>query len=84
MTIRPALPNAACRGEDPELFFPLGQGLPSDQQIDAAKVVCRRCPEISDCLQWALEVSPVEGVWGGTAESERKALIYNRQRKRVS
>ena len=47
--------HAACRDEDPELFFPIGNTGPALLQIDEAKQVCRRCPVMDSCLQWALE-----------------------------
>ncbi len=47
--------NAVCREEDPELFFPIGNTGPALLQIEEAKAVCRRCPVIEQCLQWALE-----------------------------
>ena len=36
--------DAACRDEDPELFFPIGNTGPALLQIEEAKQVCRRCP----------------------------------------
>ncbi|MGH3981118.1 MAG: WhiB family transcriptional regulator, partial [Pseudonocardiaceae bacterium] len=36
--------SAACRDEDPELFFPVGDDGPALVQIAAAKTVCARCP----------------------------------------
>ena len=60
--------NAVCREEDPELFFPIGNTGPALLQIEEAKAVCRRCPVMDQCLQWALEsgqeVSTVEGEGG--------------------
>ena len=35
--------EAACRDEDPELFFPIGNTGPALMQIEEAKAVCRRC-----------------------------------------
>ena len=60
--------DAACRDEDPELFFPIGNFGPALIQIEEAKSVCRRCPVSSACLQWALESGQDGGVWGGTSE----------------
>lgn len=64
--------RAACRDEDPELFFYKGRedSLQASAQIIKAKTVCRRCPVISDCLRYALKTGP-EGVWGGTTFDER-------------
>ena len=66
--------RAACRDEDPELFFPLGDSGPALMQIEDAKTVCRSCNVVSDCLTWALESSQDSGIWGGMSETERRAL----------
>ena len=52
--------RAACRDEDPELFFPIGNTGPALQQIEEAKAVCRTCPVIDTCLKWALETGQGE------------------------
>ncbi|GGV21317.1 WhiB family transcriptional regulator [Streptomyces griseoflavus] len=66
--------SAACRTEDPDLFFPIGTSGPALLQTEQAKAVCRRCPVQEQCLQWALETGQSIGVWGGTSETERRAL----------
>jgi len=65
---------AACREEDPELFFPIGTTGPALMQVEQAKAVCRSCSVIDDCLSWAMESGQDSGVWGGLAEEERFAL----------
>ena len=69
-TTRHWVESAACAQTDPELFFP-EKGKPSG----SAKLVCRRCPAIAECLEFALN-SPiqVEGVWGATTFKERQEL----------
>lgn len=59
---------AACRDEDPELFFAW-----DEDDIDAAKAICAGCPVIRPCLDYALKHEK-EGVWGGTTEDERKRI----------
>ena len=66
--------RAACRMEDPELFFPNGNSGPWVHVIEEAKAVCRRCPVMDQCLQWALETGQDSGVWGGLSEDERRAM----------
>jgi WhiB family transcriptional regulator, redox-sensing transcriptional regulator len=66
--------RAACRDEDPELFFPIGTSGPALLQVEQAKAVCRRCPVTDECLRWALESGQDAGVWGGMSEEERRAL----------
>lgn len=65
---------AACRGEDPDLFFPIGTGGPALLQAEDAKDICnRRCPVRDACLLWALNHAEF-GVYGGMSEDERRAL----------
>ncbi len=66
--------HAACRQEDPDLFFPIGSTGPALVQQEQAKAVCRRCPVREQCLQWALDTRQTLGVWGGTSENERRSL----------
>ncbi len=66
--------RAACLGEDPELFFPVGNTGPALLQIEEAKAVCRRCEVVQTCLERAMESGHDFGVWGGMSEGERRAL----------
>jgi WhiB family redox-sensing transcriptional regulator len=66
--------RAACRDEDPELFFPIGTSGPALLQVDEAKSVCRRCTVTDACLSWAIESGQESGVWGGLSEDERREL----------
>ncbi|MEU7061607.1 WhiB family transcriptional regulator [Streptomyces sp. NPDC046197] len=69
------LRSAACVGEDPELFFPVGTTGPALREVAAAKRICARCPVITQCLDFALGSGQASGVWGGTCEEERDALL---------
>jgi WhiB family transcriptional regulator, redox-sensing transcriptional regulator len=75
--------HAACRDEDPELFFPIGNTGPALLQIDEAKRVCQRCAVLEPCLQWALGSGQDSGVWGGLSEDERRALKRRSARVRA-
>ncbi len=66
--------EAACRDEDPELFFPIGNIGPALLQIEEAKRICQSCQVRESCLQWALETCQESGVWGGMSEDERRLL----------
>jgi WhiB family redox-sensing transcriptional regulator len=63
---------AACLEHPQELFFPVGEGADAQAQNREAKAVCRGCPVIEDCLNWALDHGQEDGVWGGLAERERR------------
>jgi hypothetical protein len=40
-----------------------------------ASRVCQLCPVQTPCLRWALDTGQVSGIWGGTTEEERRALL---------
>lgn len=69
------LRSAACADTDPDPFFPVGTKGPALEEVAAAKRICSRCPVTSECLAWALSSGQASGVWGGTCEEERAALI---------
>jgi WhiB family redox-sensing transcriptional regulator len=75
--------RAACRHEDPELFFPVGNTGPAIAQIEEAKNVCVRCDVREECLKWALESGQDSGVWGGLSEDERRAMKRRAARHRA-
>ncbi len=69
--------RAACRDEDPELFFPIGTTDLAMAQLERAKAVCRTCPVQEPCLHWALHSEPIgqiAGVCAGLSEDERREL----------
>ena len=69
--------HSACRGLDPEIFYP-----ETDDEAAAAKVVCNVCSVRETCLEFALQGREKEGVWGGATEKERRRIL--RQRRRAS
>lgn len=66
--------RAACREEDPELFFPLSEMGPGARQAAEAKAVCARCPVRAECLDYALENGLDHGIFGGLTEEERRRV----------
>ncbi|MGD9482875.1 WhiB family transcriptional regulator [Streptomyces sp. TRM70308] len=76
--------RSACREEDPELFFPIGSTGSAALQIEEAKAVCRRCPVMETCLQWARDRGEDAGVWGGLSEDERRAMKRRASRTRTA
>ncbi|MEU0137233.1 WhiB family transcriptional regulator [Streptomyces sp. NPDC006296] len=75
--------HAACREEDPDLFFPIGSTGPALVQAEEAKAVCGACTVREQCLEWALENGQDAGVWGGLDENERRALKRRRARQQA-
>ena len=61
--------QAACRGCDPDLFYP-----ERGATVTAAKAICAACPVRGECLDYALEVGEHHGIWGGTSERQRKRI----------
>ncbi|MFE0731703.1 WhiB family transcriptional regulator [Streptomyces antibioticus] len=76
--------SAECRHEDPDLFFPIGTSGPALLQTEQAKAVCRRCPVREACLERAMNTDQTLGVWGGTSESERRAIKRRARARRGS
>lgn len=63
--------RAACRGSEPEAFFPTAtEGAELARAEAAAKRICTGCPVRAECLAWAMEVLPF-GIAGGLSEAER-------------
>lgn len=69
---------AACRDQDPELFFPNGTTGPWALAIEEAKAVCRGCPVMQTCGQWALENKIAFGIFGGLDERQRASYWRRR------
>jgi WhiB family redox-sensing transcriptional regulator len=67
--------EAACLGQPLALFFPRsGEQIPEE-----AAALCRSCPVQMDCLEDALAVGDIAGVWGGTSERARRRILRTRR-----
>lgn len=73
-TSEPWTDRAACRGEDPETFFPISEDGPGRAQVARAKGICRGCPVSVQCLDEALARGERAGIWGGMTTEERRQL----------
>jgi WhiB family redox-sensing transcriptional regulator len=62
---------AACRGKDPELWFPGPGG-----SVTEAKAICRHCDVLHECLAYALENNEQHGVYGGLTARERRRVPH--------
>lgn len=75
--------KAACRDEDPELFFPIGDStFAAQHQIREALAVCGGCEVRQECLLWAIDNNCAFGVWGGVDEDERRGMVRRKQRQK--
>jgi WhiB family redox-sensing transcriptional regulator len=80
--LKPTLDNwewqfdGACVDADPESFFlePNMRGKEKRTREVNAKTICNTCPVKQQCLDHALKVPEVYGVWGGMTEEERHVL----------
>ena len=61
--------RAACRGTNLEVFFP-GRGEPAEP----ARRICACCAVRQPCLDYAISHGIVDGIWGGLAGRDRRAL----------
>lgn len=75
---------AACKGEDPELFFSPEMEYAQERlrREAKAKAICHGCPVWRDCLEYRLgaEHQLDGGIWGGQDEGERWRLRKRRIR----
>jgi WhiB family transcriptional regulator, redox-sensing transcriptional regulator len=67
--------RAACRGVDPEVFYPA-----TDEEAGDAKEVCAVCSVRESCLEYALTNRERDGVWGGATERERRRILRQRRK----
>jgi WhiB family redox-sensing transcriptional regulator len=67
--------RAACRGVDPDIFYPA-----SEEEAEAAKAICAVCPVREPCLEYALVNRERDGVWGGATERERRRIVRQRRK----
>lgn len=82
--LRPAdwMGDAACRGMDPDLLFPIKHG-DSGREVEKARKVCRACPVTNDCLEYALNNREKYGVWGGMSVRERAEFLKQRRQRQA-
>lgn len=81
--------QAACKGKEPALWFPLPLGGPNgpefsaaeQRNVDRAKTYCRTCPTREECLEFGLHEE--HGIYGGKTPRERRAILRNRNDGRL-
>lgn len=70
--------KAACRGPHAVVFFPPSRPERKEERLArerAAKEICRPCPVLQNCLDYAIRIREMNGIWGGLNETERKQII---------
>lgn len=63
------LGRGACREVATAVFFP-GRGA----STKPAKAICRSCPVVEECREYALGIPQLTGIWGGLSEADRKRI----------
>jgi WhiB family redox-sensing transcriptional regulator len=68
--------EGACNGADSESFFlePNQRGDSKRTKENKAIALCNTCPVKKQCLEHALSVPEIYGVWGGINEENRAKL----------
>jgi WhiB family redox-sensing transcriptional regulator len=69
--------DAACRGSDVSLFFPL-----KGEDSRPAQRVCAGCPVRAECESYAGSLWITAGVWGGLSERQRRVARSERRKAR--
>lgn len=69
----PWMADAVCNPKNAEVFFPT-TSITYAARLEAARHMCNACPVTADCLAYALELDPVDGIWGGLTPEERASL----------
>ena len=69
--------SAACRGLDPEMFFP-ARG--NSRGLREALAVCATCPVTEPCMEEGV-TGERWGIWGATSERERRKMRRERGRQ---
>lgn len=65
-----AFRDAACRGSDPDLFFPEYPRFEPAAAKVAFETLCRACPARQECFDYAM-ANKTSGVWAGTTTEQR-------------
>ena len=65
-----------CSSVGGDLFFP-----EAGDSIAQPKKICSLCPVRSECLEYALNFPGIQGIWGGTSGTERRAIHKRRNQQ---
>ncbi|HEY2086986.1 MAG TPA: WhiB family transcriptional regulator [Mycobacterium sp.] len=67
--------EAACASVGGDFWFPEKGGSTAE-----AKKVCRTCPVVTECGEYALATQQRFGIWGNLSERERRHIANVRKR----
>ena len=73
--------RAECRGHPTSWWFP-EESRKNAAESNTAKAICRSCPVMSECLEYAMQYPTnymaLQGIWGGLTVSGRRKLEAER------
>lgn len=69
--------EAACKDEDPDLFFGEGSSYNYRRLIKKGKEICARCPVVERCMEFSEDLESEWGTFGGLDQEERRQLYVN-------
>jgi len=75
-----------CAQIDPEIFFP-DNNFEIRRDIQQAVKVCKRCPLLNQCAEYAESQTQIYGIWGGKmyyGKSYNSPLYVSRNRRKVA
>lgn len=61
--------NAACRGQNPRVFYEY-----TNRDLPVLRAFCAECATRNECLEFALANREPAGLWGGYTTKEREQL----------
>jgi WhiB family redox-sensing transcriptional regulator len=70
--------KAICKGLTSKFFAPDIRVKIRASFYREAIEVCKQCPVIKECGEYALKEEIMHGVWGGMTPNDRRAEIHNR------
>ena len=69
--------DTPCKGSI--VHTPDGYGRAYTDEVEAARAICRECPLLNECAEWAINRPSLIGVWGATTPRERKDIRRRRR-----
>jgi WhiB family redox-sensing transcriptional regulator len=67
--------SAACRGVDPEVWFPASVGVAGQRETEVAARICRGCEVLDQCAAYAKTHAHGWGVWAGKNRASRSTRV---------
>jgi WhiB family transcriptional regulator, redox-sensing transcriptional regulator len=72
--------EGSCLAYPPEMFFPDERGGQLRRREATAISVCRDCPVVVKCRDYALTAPEMHGIWGAMTARERVSVLSRRLR----